>query len=102
MFGMRQTHHDQGPPHYILVDQEVPFGIGELFFSRTDTRGVIRAFNPVFLRVAGYGAEDMIKTSDALKVLDPSTVPVRDCRGFPTQPFGRCYVSFVVPPGLRM
>ena len=43
----------------ILVDQEVPFGIGELFFSRTDTRGVIRAFNPVFLRVAGYGAEDM-------------------------------------------
>ncbi|MBC7180806.1 MAG: PAS domain-containing protein, partial [Roseovarius sp.] len=43
----------------ILVDQEVPFGLDELFFSRTDTRGVIRAFNPVFLRVAGYGAEDM-------------------------------------------
>jgi aerotaxis receptor len=43
----------------ILVDQEVPFGLDELFFSRTDTRGVIRAFNPVFLRVAGYEAEDM-------------------------------------------
>lgn len=43
----------------VLIDQEVPFGIGELFFSRTDTRGVIRAFNPVFLRVAGYVSDEL-------------------------------------------
>ena len=33
---------------------EVPFGIEELFYSRTDLRGVILAGNPVFRRVAGY------------------------------------------------
>lgn len=43
----------------ILIDQEVPFGIDELFFSRTDTRGVIQAFNPVFLRVAGYTPQEL-------------------------------------------
>jgi aerotaxis receptor len=32
----------------------VPFGIEELFYSRTDLRGVILAGNPVFRRVAGY------------------------------------------------
>ena len=43
-----------------LVDQEVPFRADELFFSRTDTRGVIRAFNPVFARVGGYSAEELV------------------------------------------
>ncbi|WP_417727484.1 PAS domain-containing protein [Roseovarius sp.] len=43
----------------ILIDQEVPFGIDELFFSRTDTRGVIQAFNSVFSRIAGYAAEEL-------------------------------------------
>lgn len=43
----------------IVLDQEVPFGLDELFFSRTDTRGVIQAFNPVFLRVAGYAADEL-------------------------------------------
>ena len=32
--------------------------------------------------------------ADVLRSLDPSTVPFRDCRGFETQPFARCYVIF--------
>ncbi len=38
----------------IQATEEVPFGIEELFYSRTDLRGVILAGNPVFRRVAGY------------------------------------------------
>ena len=37
-----------------------PFGIGEIFFSRTDERGLIRAFNDVFLRIADYSAADLV------------------------------------------
>lgn len=37
-----------------------PFGNGEIFFSRTDERGIIRAFNDVFLRIADYGSADLI------------------------------------------
>lgn len=39
---------------------EVPFGIEELFYSRTDARGVILAGNPVFQRVAGYDWAQLI------------------------------------------
>jgi len=37
-----------------------PFAPGEIFFSRTDGRGVIAAFNDVFVRIADYGAGDLI------------------------------------------
>lgn len=37
-----------------------PFAADEIFFSRTDERGVIRAFNDVFLRIADYAAADLI------------------------------------------
>jgi PAS domain S-box-containing protein len=33
---------------------EEPFGIGEVFISRTDSRGVIQAGNEVFRRVSGF------------------------------------------------
>lgn len=39
---------------------EVPFGIEELFYSRTDARGVILAGNAVFRRVAGYDWTSLI------------------------------------------
>lgn len=54
---------------------------------------------PPWLLLTGYTAEDMIKTSIILKDFDPSTVPVRDCRGFDTQPFARCYVVFEYEEG---
>lgn len=37
-----------------------PFAADEVFFSRTDGRGVIRSFNDVFLRIADYAPGDLI------------------------------------------
>lgn len=39
---------------------ETPFDVQEIFFSRTDARGVISAFNSVFMRIAGYSADDLL------------------------------------------
>ncbi len=39
---------------------EAPFGLEEVFFSRTDSRGVIQAGNQVFSRVAGFTMEEMV------------------------------------------
>ncbi|WP_417270889.1 PAS domain-containing protein [Celeribacter sp.] len=41
-------------PDFALKNEEAPFDISELFFSRTDERGVIEAGNAVFQRVSGY------------------------------------------------
>lgn len=41
----------------IATQDEVPFSLDELFFSRTDTRGVISYGNSVFVRVSGYPRE---------------------------------------------
>ncbi|WP_292290231.1 PAS domain-containing protein [Marivita sp.] len=45
---------------------EVPFGIDEIFFSRTDGRGVIEAGNSVFQRVSGYPWERLINAPHKL------------------------------------
>lgn len=39
---------------------EAPFGLGEVFFSRTDDRGILRAFNYVFRRVSDYQSDDLL------------------------------------------
>lgn len=39
---------------------EAPFGLHEVFFSRTDSRGIIRSCNYVFKRVAHFDWEDLI------------------------------------------
>jgi hypothetical protein len=49
---------------------------------------------PPWLLLTGLGSDDMTRTANALRDLDPSTVPVRDCRFFEAQPFARCYISF--------
>ena len=54
---------------------------------------------PPWLLLTGYGAADMVEVSKGLKVLDPSTVPMRDCRFFPVQPFARCRVEFLYEDG---
>ncbi|MCK6507858.1 hypothetical protein L6R53_31575 [Myxococcota bacterium] len=48
---------------------------------------------PPWLKLTAFTREN-IETTDALLRLYPSTVPERDCRYFPTQPFGRCRVVF--------
>ena len=41
-------------------DVEREFRAEEIFFSTTDTRGIITAGNEVFKRISGYGAEELI------------------------------------------
>ena len=48
---------------------------------------------PPWLKLTAYGRED-IEASDTLLTFYPSIVEERDCRGFDTQPFGRCRVTF--------
>ncbi len=47
------------PPSYATDGAEMPFGIEEMFFSKTDKRGVIDDFNDVFVRVSGFSGEDL-------------------------------------------
>ena len=54
---------------------------------------------PPWLLLTALGREDMIEVNDNLRSLDPSTVPVRDCRFFDVQPFARCYVTFEYEQG---
>ncbi len=49
---------------------------------------------PPWLYLTGYGRSILLDTEKILREQDPSTVPVRDCRFFPVQPFARCRVSF--------
>lgn len=39
---------------------EAPFAIDEVFFSRTDKRGIIQASNYIFKRVSGYDWDEML------------------------------------------
>ena len=54
---------------------------------------------PPWLKLTGFGRDPMVKIAKLLKSYDPSTVPTRDCRAFPVQPFGRCRVVFAYPGG---
>ena len=54
---------------------------------------------PPWLLLTGFTAEAMNETAATLRRFDPSTVPVRDCRFFETQPFARCYVEFEYEEG---
>lgn len=42
------------------IDEEVPFSFEELFFSRTDLKGVIRSGNSVFQRISMYSWDELI------------------------------------------
>lgn len=55
---------------------------------------------PPWLLLTGFERETMISTGDVLRDIDPSTVPIRDCRFFDTQPFARCYVVFEYEGGM--
>ena len=48
------------PDFVQALEGEVPFGFDELFYSRTDTRGVILAGNEVFRRVSGFAWSELL------------------------------------------
>lgn len=45
---------------------EAEFRVEELFFSRTDTRGVIQSFNGVFERISGFAVSELEKAPHRL------------------------------------
>ncbi len=53
-----QINHKKGND---MSEQEVPFSFEELFFSRTDSRGIIISGNEVFQRISLYDWEEIIK-----------------------------------------
>jgi aerotaxis receptor len=56
--------HDEAGPgadDRPIVDAAAPFGVDELFFSRTDGRGVIVSGNEVFRRVSLYDWDEMLR-----------------------------------------
>ena len=85
------------PAHYVAQ--------AELYFDTLDTRAdpdkvpdysplVARWEWPPWLYLTGYERQNMIDSTRSALALDPSTVPVRDCRFFKVQPFARCRVTF--------
>jgi hypothetical protein len=54
---------------------------------------VVRWEWPPWLKLTGFGRDNMILTDLFLKLI-PTRIPMRDCRFFQVQPFGRCYVVF--------
>ena len=50
----------------VAVNREIAFNIAELFFSRTDARGVILSGNDVFVRVSGYPREKLCGSPHSL------------------------------------
>ncbi len=78
----------------------------ELYFDTLDARrdpakvpnyslDVVRWEWPPWLKLTGYGRDLLVQSDRALTARDPTTtVPVRDCRAFSTQPFARCRVEF--------
>ena len=42
------------------VDRPRPFAVNELFFSTTDSRGIITSGNEVFVRISGYAAGELV------------------------------------------
>ncbi len=52
--------YQQVPSDFRPATGEAPFALDEVFFSRTDKRGVIQAGNEVFRRVADFDWDDLI------------------------------------------
>ncbi len=44
-----------------MLEQEAPFDIHELFFSKTDLKGIIQSGNAVFIRVSEYTEEELMR-----------------------------------------
>lgn len=52
---LEQNHDNKA----LVIDEDAPFSIDELFFARTDKRGAIQAGNSVFQRVSEYSWDQL-------------------------------------------
>ncbi|MEC8294489.1 MAG: PAS domain-containing protein [Pseudomonadota bacterium] len=48
------------PLPVVSTDEEEAYGIEELFFSRTDERGIIQSYNDTFERIAGFAPGELM------------------------------------------
>jgi len=86
----------QTPEHYVeqshkyfdTMDSTIPPEVRPEYAEQ-----VVRWEWPPWLKLTGFGRDNMIFTDLFLKLI-PTRIPVRDCRFFPVQPFGRCAVVF--------
>lgn len=85
---------EQALLYFDTLDVEAQRELDPLYASQ-----VARWEWPPWLLLTGFGDRDMLDVSDTLRMYDPSTVPQRDCRAFPQQPFARCYVVFEYESG---
>jgi hypothetical protein len=87
----------QTPAYYVAQ--------ANLYFDTLDTRAdpaivpnysarVARWEWPPWYLLTGYERMQMITGTRLALSVEPSTVPARDCRAFPVQPFARCRISF--------
>ncbi len=60
MFYSRSAHYNYEMAQNKISDQESPFAFEEVFFSRTDPRGVIESGNSVFQRVSEHPWENLL------------------------------------------
>ena len=85
-------------PEYYIAEAEAYFDTLDLDADRESVPAyselVARWEWPPWLLLTGYTKQNLIESNEALLIVDPSTVPFRDCRFFETQPFARCYVEF--------
>ena len=81
---------DQGMKYFDSLDESADPE------SKPDyAEGVARWEWPPWLLLTGYGADLIAAIDVAVLAAQPgTTVPIRDCRGFDVQPFGRCKVVF--------
>jgi hypothetical protein len=49
---------------------------------------------PPWLKLTGYGRQNLIDLDQSVRQATPATLPILDCRAFAVQPFARCHVSF--------
>jgi aerotaxis receptor len=57
---MQAQRQKQEEARRMIVDEEVPFTHEDLFFSRTDSRGMILSGNSVFQRISHYSWEELL------------------------------------------
>jgi hypothetical protein len=79
---------EQSHRYFDSLDSTIPPDVRPEYAER-----VVRWEWPPWLKLTGFGRDSMIFTDLFLKLI-PTRIPVRDCRFFPVQPFGRCYVVF--------
>lgn len=81
-------YEDQSLRYFDTLESDFVEGEGPVY-----AEGVARWEWPPWLKLTGYGREDMEAIDAIIRIIE-TYVPERECTFFEEQPFGRCHVSF--------